>query len=137
MVLKATGKAIDKALQIGLYFLETENECVVFRTGSVDVIDDIVPTVEVGDVEEEEGRVKEVTKKRGGGRGGRNRKRKRGEDGSGVVAGINEQEPGEVEMGDNGEDSMKVGDYAEVSMKTRKTSMIEIIISPTKAEPAL
>lgn len=41
VVIKATGKAIDKALQLGL-FLQNQNDLSInFRTGSVAAVDDI------------------------------------------------------------------------------------------------
>lgn len=39
---RATGKAIDKALQLGLFLQQQRDLKVVIRTGSVDAIDDIV-----------------------------------------------------------------------------------------------
>jgi uncharacterized membrane protein len=46
-VLKASGKAVDKALQIGLYFLDA-GEVVVVATGTVEVVDDIAEKERVG-----------------------------------------------------------------------------------------
>ncbi|KAL2351552.1 Rpp20 subunit of nuclear RNase MRP and P-domain-containing protein [Cryomyces antarcticus] len=43
VVLKATGKAIEKALNLGLFFQGQEDCKVRIRTGSVAAIDDIVP----------------------------------------------------------------------------------------------
>lgn len=40
-VLKASGKAVDKALRLGLYFLDAGDE-VAIMTGTVEVVDDIV-----------------------------------------------------------------------------------------------
>ncbi len=42
MFVKATGKAIEKALQVALYFQGQEDCLVRLRTGSVDDVDDVI-----------------------------------------------------------------------------------------------
>lgn len=42
MVLKATGKAIERLLQVALFFEEEEGVKVEIRTGSVGAVDDVV-----------------------------------------------------------------------------------------------
>ena len=42
MIVKATGKAIDKALQLALYLQKEDDLAVTVKTGSVSAIDDIV-----------------------------------------------------------------------------------------------
>lgn len=54
VVLKATGRAIEKVLGLGLYF-KGQPDCMVrIRTGGVGVVDDIVAEHSDGDAEEEE-----------------------------------------------------------------------------------
>lgn len=121
MTLKATGRAIDRALQVGCYFLERGSEKVVVRTGTVDVVDDVVE--KVGYAEPEEEGMKGVE-----GRGGGGKKRKRGKvNNKAVQEGTAEGRRGDTKIGDG-----KVGvgvNEEEIYMKTRKTSMVEIIIS--------
>lgn len=112
MTLKATGKAIARALEIGCYFMEQESERVGVRTGTVEVVDDVVEKVDwAGDGEEIGGGAEGEQKKR---KGGRKRKRGKAEEG-----------PKDAEMGDGAEN--------EIFMRTRKTSMIEITISSITA----
>ena len=47
MVLKGTGKAIDKTLQLALWFQQRAEYNVAMRTASIGAIDDIVPNDEV------------------------------------------------------------------------------------------
>ena len=55
VVLKGTNRAIEKVLELGLYF-QRQDDCMVrLRTGSVSVVDDIVQEEEEGGVEEGEG----------------------------------------------------------------------------------
>ncbi|KAK0510236.1 hypothetical protein JMJ35_007630 [Cladonia borealis] len=55
VVLKGTNRAIEKVLELGLYF-QGQDDCMVrLRTGSVSVVDDIVQEEEEGGVEEGEG----------------------------------------------------------------------------------
>jgi len=42
VVIKATGRAIEKALNLALFFQKQDDYCVRIRTGSVDAVDDIV-----------------------------------------------------------------------------------------------
>lgn len=102
VTLKATGKAIVRALEIGCYFIEQGGERVMVRTGTVEVVDDVVDKVDWGGEEGAEGEQK---------------KRKRGRKQKG-------KEP-------EGPDDVKMVDGEEIFMKTRKISMIEIIISST------
>ena len=67
MILKGTNRAIEKVLELGLYF-QRQNDCMIrVRTGSVGVVDDIVQEEEEGgeegDEEEElpESRVRKVS----------------------------------------------------------------------------
>ncbi|KAI9842958.1 MAG: hypothetical protein M1837_006695 [Sclerophora amabilis] len=55
VVLKATGKAIERALELALYFQRQPDCRVVIRTGSVGTVDDIVYAREPGDDGGEEG----------------------------------------------------------------------------------
>lgn len=103
VTLKATGKAIVRALEIGCYFIEQGGERVMVRTGTVEVVDDVVDKVDWGGGEE--------------GVEGEQKKRKRGRKPKG-------KEP-------EGPDDVKMVDGEEIFMKTRKISMIEIIISST------
>lgn len=122
MTLKATGRAIDRALQVGCYFMERGSEKVVVRTGTVDVVDDVVE--KVGYAEPEEEGMKEVE-----GRGGGGKKRKRGKvNNKAVQEGAAEGRRGDTKIGDWKEE-VEVNE--EIYMKTRKTSMVEIIISST------
>ena len=55
VVLKGTNRAIEKVLELALYF-QGQDDCMVrLRTGSVSVVDDIVQEEEEGGVEEVEG----------------------------------------------------------------------------------
>lgn len=84
--------------------MEQGGERVVVRTGTVEVVDDVVEKVNwerEGEGDAEEGQ----RKRKGGG------KQKKGKEVEG---------PGDVKMEDGAE---------EIFMKTRKTSMVEIIIS--------
>lgn len=54
VLLKATGKAIEKLLGLVLYFQEQEDVKVSVRTGSVGAVDDIVSKGEGGEGEGEE-----------------------------------------------------------------------------------
>lgn len=54
VMIKATGKAIEKALGLALWFQQREEYGIEIRTGSVGAIDDIVPA---SDGEEEKGEV--------------------------------------------------------------------------------
>lgn len=85
--------------------MDQGGERVVVRTGTVEVVDDVVEKVDWGGGGEEGVAGKQKNLKRG-------RKRKKGKETEG---------PGDVEM----------GDAEEIFMKTRKTSMVEIIISST------
>jgi ribonuclease P/MRP protein subunit POP7 len=49
VILKATGKAIAKALSLGLWFEEKVEYAVRIETGTVGAIDDILPPEEDGD----------------------------------------------------------------------------------------
>ncbi|RPB19463.1 hypothetical protein L211DRAFT_766015, partial [Terfezia boudieri ATCC MYA-4762] len=42
VVLKATGKAINKCLSLGVYFMKDDRVAVRVGTGSVDAVDDVV-----------------------------------------------------------------------------------------------
>ena len=54
VVLKATGRAIERVLELGLYF-QGQPDCVIrIRTGGVGVVDDIVEGDREGDKEGEE-----------------------------------------------------------------------------------
>lgn len=54
VVMKATGKAIEKALNLALWFQQREKFGVRIKTGTVGAIDDIVPAEgEAGGVDEE------------------------------------------------------------------------------------
>ena len=61
MVVKATGKAVEKAMGLAVAMMAEKGWRVKVRTGSVAAIDDVV----VGEVEEEEAEVKETEKKQG------------------------------------------------------------------------
>lgn len=93
--------------------MEQGGERVVVKTGTVEVVDDVVEKVDWEGVGE-------------GGAEGRQRKRKKGEGdrkkgkGKGKEKGKEGEGSGDVETEDGVE---------EVLMKTRKTSMVEIIIS--------
>ncbi len=55
VVLKGTNRAIEKVLELGLYF-QRQDDCMArLRTGSVGVVDDIVEEEEEGGMEEGEG----------------------------------------------------------------------------------
>ena len=55
VVLKGTNRAIEKVLELGLYF-QRQDDCMVrLRTGSVSVVDDIVQEEEEGGEEDGEG----------------------------------------------------------------------------------
>jgi ribonuclease P/MRP protein subunit POP7 len=58
VVMKATGKAIEKALQLALWFQGQEDVVVKIRTGSVGAVDDVVMKDDGGD-EEGEGEVEQ------------------------------------------------------------------------------
>ena len=63
MVLKGTNRAIEKVLELGLYF-QRQDDCMIrVRTGSVGVVDDIVHEEEDGE-EEEEGEGEELPESR-------------------------------------------------------------------------
>lgn len=85
--------------------MDQGGERVVVRTGTVEVVDDVVEKVDWGGGGEEGMVGKQKNPKMG-------RKREKGKETEG---------PGDVEMGDG----------EEIFMKTRKTSMVEIIISST------
>lgn len=63
VLVKGTGKAIDRCLQIGLYFQGQEDCDVRLRTGSVGAIDDVVATGE-GGLEGDEAVVEETRVRR-------------------------------------------------------------------------
>ena len=42
VIIRATGRAIEKALNLALFFQKQDDYCVKIRTGSVDAVDDIV-----------------------------------------------------------------------------------------------
>lgn len=110
VTLKATGKAISHALEIGCYFMKG-GERVVVKTGTVEVVDDVVEKVDwegVGEGGAEGGQMK----RKGGG------KRKKGK-------GKKREGSGDVET----EDCVE-----EVFMKARKISMVEIIISSSTVD---
>ena len=57
-MLKGTGKAISKVMELGLWFQQREEYVVRLRTGSVGAIDDVTTEVEIareGDPEQQEG----------------------------------------------------------------------------------
>lgn len=105
VTLKATGRAITRALEIGCYFMDQGGERVVVRTGTVEVVDDVVEKVDWGGGGGETVVGKQKNPKKG-------QKPKKGGETEGL---------GDVEMRDG----------EEIFMKTRKTSMIEIIINST------
>lgn len=66
VLIKATGKAIDKALNLALYFQGQQDCAVRINTGSVNAIDDLIQTAELSGVDqeveaEEEGQTSERT----------------------------------------------------------------------------
>jgi ribonuclease P/MRP protein subunit POP7 len=64
VVLKATNRAIENLLGVGLYFMG-QDDCVVrISTGSLGVVDDIVDREGVADGEEEVGEEEEVPESR-------------------------------------------------------------------------
>jgi ribonuclease P/MRP protein subunit POP7 len=58
VIVKATGKAIERCLQVGLWAMQQEDLRVEVRTGSVGAVDDVV---EVGEGGEVESRVRRVS----------------------------------------------------------------------------
>ena len=63
VVVKATGKAIERALQVAVWFQGQEDVLVRVRTGSVGAVDDVVLRGggEEGEVEVEESRVRRAS----------------------------------------------------------------------------
>ena len=51
VIVKATGKAIERCLQVGLWAMQQEDLRVEVRTGSVGAVDDVVEVEEGGEVE--------------------------------------------------------------------------------------
>lgn len=54
VILKATGKAIAKALSLGVWFQQREEYAVRIETGTVGAIDDIVPPEDAAGEEEDQ-----------------------------------------------------------------------------------
>lgn len=104
VVLKATSRAIERALELGLFFQEQEDLVVRLRTGTVGAVDDVVV-----EEEEEEGEGKSKGKKRG-------RKRK-GKGSGGKVA------------GGAGDEEMKDGEPELPETRIRKVSVLEVAIT--------
>lgn len=50
VLIKATGKAIDKALNLALFFQGQQDCTVRINTGTVDAIDDLIQNSDLGDV---------------------------------------------------------------------------------------
>jgi len=53
VVMKGTGKAIEKVLQLALWFQGREEYKITIRTGSVGAVDDVVRVGDVGEAAEE------------------------------------------------------------------------------------
>ena len=61
MILKATGKAIEKLLRLTIWFQEQEDLTVRVRTGSVGAVDDVVGVDVEGEEMEESSRVRRAS----------------------------------------------------------------------------
>jgi len=61
VILKATGKAIEKLLRLAIWFQGQEDLTVRLRTGSVGAVDDVVGVVEDGEEVEESSRVRRTS----------------------------------------------------------------------------
>ncbi len=115
VILKATNRAIEKALGLGLFFQGQEDVRVRLRTGSVGAVDDIV-------VEEKS---KGEKGKTGGLKKKEKRKRRQGEEGS--VAGEHDAE--HKEELDKDMADPEAGDEDLPETRIRKVSVLEIGIS--------
>ncbi|KAI4117852.1 MAG: hypothetical protein LQ345_002001 [Seirophora villosa] len=109
VVLKATSRAIERALELGLFFQEQEDLVVRLRTGTAGAVDDVV----VEEEEEEEGKGKSKKKKKRVGK-------RKGKGSGGKVAGGG---------GGAGDEEMKDGEPELPETRIRKVSVLEVAIT--------
>lgn len=117
MVLKATGKAISKALGLALFFQGQKDCRVRIRTGSVGVIDDIVEAEEVG-LAQTENNTSSTTTASGDGGG----------DSDGRI-GTGDEVGASAGMDAEGRDGEGDGDEELEETRIRKVSVLEVGIS--------
>ncbi|KAI9819172.1 MAG: hypothetical protein M1827_007328 [Pycnora praestabilis] len=121
VVMKATGKAIEKALGLALFFQGQEDCKVTIRTGSVGVIDDIV-----------EGQKEKEGERKGGGEEGSKRKRSKTARDDGKADGDATAERTNPEAGAEPQHDEVMAEEVEEELpesRMRMTSMIEVAVS--------
>lgn len=118
VVLKATGKAIEKALSLAIFFQGQKDCRVRIRTGSMGVVDDIVEAEELG-LTQTEINTSSTTIASGGGGGGDTD----GQIGTGIEVGASAAGTGDGRQEDGKED-----EELEES-RVRKVSVLEVGIS--------